>query len=563
MRKIFLCKILLIVIILLSFSSYTFAFERVVSTTDEVLFTSNSKTDIIGRFESFAIDDGKESFYKEDDNVFAVRVKVKRDSVDRCYIVKGDNTWDLAAGASVDKWNIGIYEVLLSDYHPYDEEWIVWLWVKIELINYENKKDENGKFVVDEDGNPIQIAKYAAIVQKSIDDNDDEVYNPEDEADSILEDALAILDRVSEIWDSIKYFVQDLGKNLFGTLMNIFSDIAMSLFGDSAQILANMAQQGDFRKITYGKTELESEGILGEHNKYANIGMTTSTGTTKKQIEINTKVRTDESDDVVSNDGEQGVEDRGFNVLTKIPVIPVELYGMATGNISLLDINIFETGRNNGSVWMLLRNFGTLLMRITIYVVTAFLIIVLIWNGVMLTGKTLTPDAKANYKKGLEHFFKSIFMLVGVVAIMSIFIYASEMVLDIVNLDNKEELPIRVTVKDDNKVIYCFSTNLTGYVRYMCQNNNVNLYGEKAAYTLIYIILAITNLISAFIMLARMLAMMFLGIIGPIMVGFYAIGKEDKFPIKFRRWVILYGVLASLQFLIAIVYKILLEYTII
>ena len=60
-------------------------------------------------------------------------------------------------------------------------------------------------------------------------------------------------------------------------------------------------------------------------------------------------------------------------------------------------------------------------------------------------------------------------------------------------------------------------------------------------------------------MLVRMLAMMALGILGPIIVGYYALKKEKKLPINFRNWVTLYGELASIQFVIAIIYKLMLE----
>ena len=232
---------------------------------------------------------------------------------------------------------------------------------------------------------------------------------------------------------------------------------------------------------------------------------------------------------------------------------------MAIGNIKVLNINIFEREHSNGKPWLYLRDFGTLLMRITIYVVSAFLIVVLIWTGIRLSGNFLTPESRVDHKKSLVHFIKSVFMLIGTIVIMSIFIYGSEMILDIVNLDNKDELPIRVVVKNDEDIIYCFSTNITGYIRYMTQNNNVNLYIEKAGYTVAYILFVAINLFSGIFMLVRMLAMMALGILGPIIVGYYALGKEKKLPINFRNWVTLYGELASIQFVIAIIYKLMLE----
>ena len=77
------------------------------------------------------------------------------------------------------------------------------------------------------------------------------------------------------------------------------------------------------------------------------------------------------------------------------------------------------------------------------------------------------------------------------------------------------ELPIRVNVED----VYSFSTTITGYVRYLSLTIDVSEWMQKSVYTILYIILAIVNLVFVILMLARTFLVLFLAILGPVIAA--------------------------------------------
>ena len=154
-------------------------------------------------------------------------------------------------------------------------------------------------------------------------------------------------------------------------------------------------------------------------------------------------------------------------------------------------------------------------------------------------------------------------MLIGVVVIMALGIYGNRAFLDDVDFENNDELPIRVNVKDRHRGveegIYSFSTNMTGYVRYMAQISNVDLYQEKALYTFAFILLAWVNLLTVIFMAIRMAAMLVLGVIGPIIVIQYLLNRRENAMKLYMDWIDCYVGMAAIQIAMAIVCKIILE----
>lgn len=66
-------------------------------------------------------------------------------------------------------------------------------------------------------------------------------------------------------------------------------------------------------------------------------------------------------------------DDKRFAEDTKIPVMTGDLYNVAVGHIDFLDVN-FLTGNKDhdeGSPWMILRNFAAGLIHISIYIASA------------------------------------------------------------------------------------------------------------------------------------------------------------------------------------------------
>ena len=293
-----------------------------------------------------------------------------------------------------------------------------------------------------------------------------------------------------------------------------------------------------------------------------------------------TKVSKYNGEDYVSYEGQKYVyvdgDDKGFSMDTEIPVIPIDVYNLSISDISLLDINFLTVDKENreNSLWMTLRNIAVTIMHVTMYLAAAVLITSLILHGIYIVKGSLdNPQAQMEHKKGIKRFFISLLMLVGSVVIMALSIYASNMFLEGFQSDT-DELPIRVNVsltpeensQSDSESTtsggYSFSTNFTGYIRYMAQINDVDKYTEKAVYTFEYIALVLVNVAGGVFMVVRMIVMLLLAIIGPIVATFYAIKKEDNGTLNYRTWAELYVTLAAVQILMAIASKIVLECTI-
>ena len=74
---------------------------------------------------------------------------------------------------------------------------------------------------------------------------------------------------------------------------------------------------------------------------------------------------------------------------------------------------------------------------------------------------------------------------------------------------------------------------------------------------IIYIILAIVNLLAILLMIARMFILWGLSIIGPIIAVFYVFGRQG--PMSFRTWIRLYAIFSMIQVAITIIYTVILN----
>ena len=110
---------------------------------------------------------------------------------------------------------------------------------------------------------------------------------------------------------------------------------------------------------------------------------------------------------------------------------------------------------------------------------------------------------------------------------------------------------------------YSFSTNPTGYIRYVAGIENHELCGKKILYTSTYLVLAIINLIVMIIMIARTIGMWLLGVLGPIIVALHVLNVDDKFKIKYQDWAKWYLTLAMVQVVLALISYITLKVVII
>jgi hypothetical protein len=255
------------------------------------------------------------------------------------------------------------------------------------------------------------------------------------------------------------------------------------------------------------------------------------------------------------------------NDAPEIPVIPTDIYSLAKGNIAILDIN-FLNGQSDkdedelgDKIWLTIRNFISAIIRAVYYIVAALLLTSLIWHGINIVKGSLTPKAAQEHREGLNRFVKSLLMLVGTILIMALSIFASQMFLEDISDSDSEELPIRVCVTnyDGNGTTLSFSTNFTGYLRFMSETEDVTNCFQKGAYTLSYIVVAIFNSVAAFGMFLRMLVMMCLAIVGAVVVGRYALTNNEKAMTDYRIWAKVFITLALVQVVLAIIVRVLFE----
>ncbi len=269
------------------------------------------------------------------------------------------------------------------------------------------------------------------------------------------------------------------------------------------------------------------------------------------------------------------VKNDGLQEVTTIPIIPVESYTIANGQIDLFDIN-FLNGQNNtnlhssGSGWLTLRNVVSGIMHVIIYIGSAVLIIVLILHGIALVKdslalKALTPEERAKHSEGLKEFTKSAIMLVATVVIMGISIFLTETISKSAYPTNPNELPIRVNVgegeEDGKNNDYSFSTNLIGYFRFMAQINQPKKSDFKAFYVVMYIFLVFINMALVFIMIVRLIMIAGLSIIGPVIAIANAFNKKDVMGMTFLSWTINYLIISAIQVVVAIVSTITIKIT--
>ena len=430
---------------------------------------------------------------------------------------------------------------LPNDANPYSAEWpgnIV-----VEIAAGMGSSTEGWKYEV----NVIKIDTDHDLANIQIDEGlfDNEAIEEQERQEDSIQDTVGAL-------KSIKDFIESFLHNPVGAMVNLLCDVVINLFGDICQTLANFVQTG----FVIGNTTVETLKpkpvpvfsynylIMNQgYNDYTNVS-------TEEPAEYNdTTIK-------IENEG------YGFTPDTKIPVAIVDFESLARNKISNLDANFFveDNDQTHSAFWRAIRNFVVVTVRILIFLASALLLTLLIINAVNLASSTITPIERSKIIEGFEEFAKIIFMLIGTVIIMAIGIYSNQMIFNVVegsndtNTAETKELPIRVYVEEAK---YSFSTTDTGYTRYMASIDNVDMYEKKAFYSVSYFGMALTNLIIAVIMLARMIMMFGLAIMGPLIVIQFILNKfiEVKIiPISYQKWAIWFIALSMIQTLLAIGY---------
>lgn len=347
-------------------------------------------------------------------------------------------------------------------------------------------------------------------------------------------------------------FATSFAANPAGTIGNAVLNL-LRLIGDGIQTFMNLLQtsvDGTWDDWTLGYTynELLSDGN-GPRNKYTQVSNPNENSRKEWQKSL-----------TIDNNVE------GFDNDTKIPVIPVDIYNISLGNIAWLDANFLRIDSSihpDGSGWTILRNFFTLFTHISIYISAGVLVTSLIFHGINLARTSIdNPNARAGHREGLNRFAVATIMLVGSVILMGLCINFNKVFFDITNMTSSDgtvsqELPIRVTVNG----VYSFSTNFTGYARYMCNIEDVDRCVQKTLCVVGYLGFVIINVYAVGLMYIRMFVLMGLGIIGPIIAALHGFNLENISPIRYQTWARWYIMWSAVQVVLAIVCRIILEVT--
>ena len=495
-------------------------------------------------------------YWEYNDFLAVIKVDVKRND---------DNTYLIGSGKNFVTYT-GSSEFIGGEDKKDIDTWEVWIEIKYIATGDVNERN-------DEDGNTIVEEKYFVSYQTCTYDEPD--YNPETDAwkgtveldeltgklISPLVNAIKGASDVINKAEATAKFIADLTADPGGTLGNILFD-GVRWIADGIQMIANLAQtvpEGTVGDITYSYYELKNGNTESNkaRNEYTNVGKYVKAKSKSSWQKAAIPEKKIEDDD--------GVEIEQFTPDTEIPVIQVDIYNMASGNIGILDVNFLVPNdkiHTKKSAWYKIRNIAVTIIHITFYFAAACLITSLIWHGFNLVKGSLTPDSRKRHAEGLHRFAVSLIMLIGTVVIMAIGVYANEMFLPKINDENtsEKELPIRVNVQEAG---YSFSTNPTGYIRYVAGIENHELCGKKILYTSTYLVLAIINLIVMIIMIARTIGMWLLGVLGPIIVALHVLNVDDKFKIKYQDWAKWYLTLAMVQVVLALISYITLKVVII
>ena len=349
--------------------------------------------------------------------------------------------------------------------------------------------------------------------------------------------------------DTAANFIKDTIGNEIKKKLAEFAISALDILRyipDVFQMILNSLETGDVtERLTWKYDQIKNDN---DKNKYANVN-----DSIEDKITTNALLGPYE---VQGNKYE-------FDKDTEIPVIPVDIYTYAIGKVTIFDSN-FLTGQNdvdeNGelthnTVWLFIRNIVSVIMHITIYLSAGFLLAVLIWHGISLVMRTLTPKERGFHVGGVKDFTVALFMLVGVVVVMGMAIFLSRSIFNGLKPQESVEMPVRLSVTGEAH--YSFSTNYVGYARYLTEIKNPEELGTKFMAFGEYLALVILNVAITVIMAIRMFHLIKLSIIGPIIAVGKALQKEKILNLSFKDWTVQYTLWTSIQILIAVVYRIL------
>ena len=400
-----------------------------------------------------------------------------------------------------------------------------------------------------------------------------------------------VVDGVTNAYNAVKKytkFMEEFGVNQGDTIakaicsfFTFIADIFQSLL-DKIQTLPDGIPGLDF-KLTFTYNELKGKDLSSQttdtdnsmnssddENILTNVQTTNNENSTEETdysiLDKYTKVDKYNSD-ATSTDEKVliNIDNKldKFTMETEIPVAPIDIYGITYEKIDIFSVDFLKTRQeeNNSDFWNLLRNIFSKITHIVLYFSISILLTILIYHGInIIKNARDNPANRVSHIEGLRKFAIALVILTTVVIFMALCTSFTDHLIEIIrgeSIEAEDKLPIRININN----LYSFSTNLTGYFRFMTQSQDVS---RRAAFMAKYVIIVGMNVVMSFLMVYRMLKMWFLGMIGMLTASVYALGMEEqvKFKLNLQNWAKNYAKMAAIQLLIVTVYQ-LIEYAMI
>lgn len=358
-------------------------------------------------------------------------------------------------------------------------------------------------------------------------------------------------------------FSESAGTTSSASNLSVILD-ALSLFfttiGDIVQTSIESVAEGinwlDCKQLLYTRQEIEADEELNKEIRVRDARerdkfLDGSTKNVAKRISI-PNTETDKS----------GNETVIYAADTKIPVIAMDMYSLATGESDLFDINFYNANydsENNHAFWKFIRGIVVTFSKIVMYISAAALLTLLIYRAIMLVFSTVSdnPKTAALSKEVMDDFVKAIALVAGSVIIVAMSTQFYAYLQDIILNGKDTNYIIRLNVED----VYMFDTNIMGYIKYMTLRVSS---WSKLGYSIVYALMAIFCNFAIFLtMFLRMLGIGFLVVIAPLT----AVGTLSKKSIggggigqllNFKTWIKTYFTLLLLPLGFIIMYRIIL-----
>lgn len=381
-------------------------------------------------------------------------------------------------------------------------------------------------------------------------------------------------------------FSHGTGKSLLdafsSTIIELLAEINCLIADTIQTAMACLVNGGDWeasKKLTYSledlneNTDLNKEINATEDESGINIseseepdGTTTTTGT------ISNTTTTTEATGQTSDNGEtlaeitiekqrdnrKGVKETVYSKSTEIPVMVADIYSLSSNKLEIFDINFFDTkSKNKNKYWKVVRDLVSTISHIGLYISAALILSMIIIRGILLVTASYggDPEGAKEAKQIIDKVFVAVCMVVGVFVIMTLNIYLFEEALKVLTSGSDSKYIIRANVKE----VYSFNTNLTGIVKYKTLTSNLYSFFSNS---ILYLVVAIFNLLWFFAMILRSIAIGSLIIIAPLTAvaymnqtspgrGFGIIGFVD-----FRSWLKLFMSLVWIPMLMVLITRI-------